>query len=90
MLIQKIMDSDIESCYAALEKDLQLKKLEDSFYDLLSKFPGDVHFDMERRVSAYKERVIRIAYLQGIIDFSNLFIDLKEDVQDILKKYADG
>lgn len=34
-------------------------------------------------------RVTRIAYLQGIIDFTNLFIDLKEDAHNILKKYED-
>ena len=87
MLITQIMDADVDNCYEAIHNDEQLKVIDEQFYSLLSQCPEEIHFDMEQNVSRQMERVTRIAYLQGIIDFAKLFIDLKEDAQNILKKY---
>jgi hypothetical protein len=89
MLITKIIDEDIDSCYKVFECDMQLKTIENEFYSLLSKCSADLEFDMERNVNEYMARVARLAYLQGIIDFSKLFVVLKEDAHDILAKYVD-
>ena len=90
MLIEQIMDSDVDNCYEALHSDEQLKEIDDKFYSLLSECPEHIHFDMEQNVSRYMERVTRIAYLQGIIDFTRLFIVLKKDAHEILRKYEDN
>ena len=87
MLIEQIMDRDVDNCYEALHSDEQLKEIDDMFYSLLSECPEHIHFDMERNVSKYMARVTRIAYLQGIIDFTKLFVVLKEDAHEILQKY---
>lgn len=89
MLITQIMDKDIQNCYKAFESDIELKEAEDVFYSLLSKCSEDIGFDMERSVNEYMARVARLAYLQGIIDFTKLFVVLKEDAHDILEKYVD-
>ena len=89
MLITQIMEKDVDNCYETLRKDDQLKEIDDKFYSLLSKCPEHIHFDMERNVSKYIARVTRLAYLQGIMDFTKLFAVLKEDVHDILEKYVD-
>ena len=78
MLITKIIDEDIDSCYKVFECDMQLKTIENEFYSLLSKCSEDIGFDMERSVSEYMARVTRLAYLQGIIDFAKLFVVLKD------------
>jgi len=90
MLIEQIMNSDVDNCYEALHSDEQLKEIDDKFYSLLSECPEHIHFAMERNVSKYMARVTRIAYLQGIIDFTKLFIDLKENAHNILRKYEDN
>ena len=89
MLIKQILDADTEKCYEALERDAQLKETEDRLYSLLSGLPDDIRFDMERTISEYMARVTRIAYLQGIVDFTKLYVVLQEDPNVILQKYVD-
>lgn len=89
MLIKQIMDADIANCYEVMENDEQLKIIDDKLYSLLSELPKDVNFEMEATVSEYMARVIRIAYLQGILDFTRLFVVLRENPQHILQKYVD-
>lgn len=83
------MDADIANCYEVMENDEQLKIIDDKLYSLLSELPKDVNFEMEATVSEYMARVIRIAYLQGILDFTRLFVVLRENPQHILQKYVD-
>ena len=59
------------------------------FYSLLSNVSDDFKFEIERSVSECMARVKRIAYLQGIVDFTRLFIILKENSADIMRKYVD-
>ena len=89
MLIEQIMDEDIDNCYEAFECDAELQRIENEFYSLLSDCPEDISFEMEQNVSEYMARASRIAYLQGIIDFTKLFVVLKEDAHAILAKYVD-
>ena len=89
MLINQIMDEDTSNCYKTMSEDEQLSGLEDQFYLMLEDCTEDFKFEMERVVSSYMTRVLRIAYLQGIKDFLELFIVLKEDTRNILQKYVD-
>ena len=89
MLINQIIDEDTSNCYKTMSEDEQLSGLEDQFYLMLEDFSEDFKFEMERVVSSYMTRVLRIAYLQGIKDFLELFIVLKEDTRNILQKYVD-
>lgn len=89
MLINQIVDEDTSNCYKAMAEDEQLVEMENKFYEMLNELPEDINFEMERVFSSYMTRVLRIAYVQGIRDFSELFIVLKEDVQSILQKYVD-
>lgn len=89
MLINQIIDEDTSNCYKTMSEDEQLSGLEDQFYLMLEDCSEDFKFEMERVVSSYMTRVLRIAYLQGIKDFLELFIVLKEDTRNILQKYVD-
>lgn len=89
MLIKKIIDTDTLSCYEALENDTKMKETEGNIYSLLSTLPDDIRFDIERTISEYMARVTRIAYLQGIVDFTKLYVVLQEDPNAILQKYVD-
>lgn len=89
MLINQIVDEDTSNCYKAMSEDEQLVEMENTYYAMLEELPEDFRFEMERVFSSYMIRVLRIAYVQGIKDFSELFIILKEDVQNILQKYVD-
>lgn len=89
MLIKQLLDVDTVKCHKALERDAQLKKIDDRLYSQLSGLPDDIRFDMERTISEYMARVTRIAYLQGIVDFTKLYVVLQEDPNAILQKYVD-
>ena len=86
MLIQKIMENDIISCRHAFEKDEQLKDLDENLYEIMDKCPNEIFHDLELAVNKYVSRVIQISYLQGLKDFAELFVILKEDVHEILQK----
>ena len=89
MLIKKILDTDTLNCYETFENDANLKAVEGKVYSLLSTLPDGIKFDMERTISEYMARVTRIAYLQGIVDFTRLYVVLQEDPNAILQKYVD-
>ena len=85
-IIQQIMNSDIPSCRHAFEKDEQLKNLDDTLYTMMDKCSAEIYHELEMAVNNYVSRVIMIAYLQGLKDFAELHITLKEDVYEILQK----
>lgn len=87
MLIKQIMDDDTSNCQQALEEDAKLKNLEEKLYTILSNCPEDTFLDLEKTVTEYMARVVRIAYLQGIKDFAELFITLKKDIHEILQNH---
>ena len=89
MLIKQILDGDIAKCYDALQNDVKLKATDDRFYSFLEEFPEDIKFEMEQTVSEYMARVTRIAYLQGIVDFTRLYVVLKDNPETILQKCVD-
>ena len=80
MLIQQIMEKDTDNCYKAFAEDEQLNEAENIF---------DVRFDMEQIVNRYMARVTRIAFLQGIKNYAEFFIVLKNDANEILQEYVD-
>ena len=89
MLIKKILEDDTRNCYAAIKADTQLAELDKGFYGIADTMPDKDKLEMESIFSEYMARVIRIAYLQGIKDFAELHVILKEDTTDILKNYID-
>ena len=48
------------------------------------------NLELENIFTSYMARVTRIAYLQGMKDFTELCGMLREDTQEILKKYIDA
>lgn len=85
MLINKIIEEDTKNCHEAMQRDMELLELEKQFYELMQ---GNL--ELENIFTSYMARVTRIAYLQGIKDFAELCGILREDTQEILKKYIDA
>lgn len=83
MLINTILKEDIIHCKEALNNDFELRELEIRFYELLEGV-NENKFKLEDVFSAFIAKCIRIAYLQGMKDFAELYVVLKLDVQDIL------
>lgn len=88
MLIKEILQEDVANCREALQKDLELQELEEKFYQLLEN-AGEVKLELEDVFSAYTAKCIRIAYLQGIKEFAELFVVLKMSAHEILTKFID-
>ena len=90
MLLDKILENDTRSCYAAIKGDLELAQLNKDFYAFMDKMPDADGLKLESIFSCYMARVTRIAYLQGMKDFLELHVMLKEDTVEILNNYIDG
>lgn len=88
-MIKKILENDTKNCYEAISADTKLTQLDADFYETIGKLPGADKFKLEDIFSTYMARITRIAYLQGMKDFSELHTCLKEDTSEILKKYVD-
>lgn len=84
MLINRIIEEDTKNCHEAMQSDTELLELEKQFYELMQ---GNL--ELENIFTSYMARVTRIAYLQGMKDFTELCGILREDTQEILKKYID-
>ncbi len=89
MLITKILENDTCNCFEAMKTDSLLVELENKFYKVAEKLPDKDELSMESIFNEYMARVIRIAYLQGMKDFVELHIVLRDNITDILDKYVD-
>lgn len=87
MLIRRIMENDTRNCYEAMTTDTQLAELDKAFYRLADTMPNKDKLELESVFSGYMARVIRIAYLQGMKDFQEMHVILKDDVAEILDKH---
>lgn len=85
MLINKIIEEDTKNCHEAIQRDVELLDYEKQFYELMQ---GNL--ELENIFTSYMARVTRIAYLQGMKDFAELCVILRDDTQEILKKYIDA
>lgn len=85
MLIYQLLEEDVLNCHHAFKEDEQLNELEEKLYNLLATCPEELFPDLEQAVNEYKASVIRIAYLQGLKDFAELYITLKKDIHEILQ-----
>lgn len=89
MLIAQILENDTRNCYEAIKSDSQLVELDERFYKLAGTMPNADELAMESIFSEYMARVTRIAYLQGMKDFIELHVVLRDSITDILDKYVD-
>lgn len=86
MLLDRILENDTRSCYAAIKEDAELASLDTEFYALMNKLSKAEEFKLESIFSQYMARVTRISYLQGMKDFAELHIVLNGDMADILNR----
>lgn len=87
MLIKQILEKDMSNCYEALSADAELAERDKDFCQLADAMSDKDRLEMEDVFSAYMARVTRIAYLQGMKDFAELHVVLKDDVSEILNKH---
>ena len=88
MLLEQILQEDVANCRQALQKDSELQALEEMFYELLEG-AKEVKFELEDVFSGFTAKCIRIAYLQGMKDFAELYSVLKDSVNEILTMLED-
>lgn len=87
MLINKVLEDDTQNCYPAMAQDKELQEMEKEFYNIIDNLPKQERLEMEEIFSRYTARITRIAYLKGMKDFAELHITLKDDIDNILKKW---
>lgn len=89
-LLNNILEKDLHNCYESIKTDEMLKATEKQFYELLKDMDKDYQLAMEGIFNAFTAQAMRIAYLQGLKDFNELFIDLKADAADILTEHINS
>lgn len=90
MLLKQMIANDLKNCYEAASNDALLQSLESDFYACRDGMDRNDFARLEEIFSEYMARVSRLAYLQGMKDFHELCLELKENTNDIMKKYIDA
>ena len=90
MLLKQMIANDLKNCYEAASNDELLQSLESDFYSYRDGMDRNDFTRLEEIFSEYMARVSRLAYLQGMKDFHELCLELKENTNDIMKKYIDS
>ena len=86
MIINEIINKDLDQCSEAFKADNSLKELETEIYKVIAEVDDEQGNKIEEIFSAYTSRAIRIAYMQGIKDFRELFVTIKEDTNMVIEK----
>lgn len=89
MILKQMIEGDLRNCYEAMQSDQELQELEKNFYTLGKEVVGRDFSRMEEIFSHFMARSARLAYLQGMKDFNELCLVLREDTADIMKNYID-
>ena len=90
MLLKQMIANDLRNCYEAASNDELLQRLESDFYAYREGMDVKGFTKLEEIFSEYMARVTRIAYLQGMKDFNELCLQLRENTNDIMEKYIDA
>ena len=75
-LLNNILEKDLHNCYESIKTDEMLKATEKQFYELLKDRDKNYQLAMEGIFNAFTAQALRIAYLQGLLVFYELFIEL--------------
>ena len=86
MIVNEIINKDLDQCSEAFKADNSLKELEKEIYKVIAEVDDEQGTKIEEIFSAYTSRAIRIASMQGIKDFNEMFIDLKADTNEIIEE----
>ena len=86
MILSGIMENDLDSCSIAINSDKRLNELDKEFNRLLDQVDTFLKMELEEVYSSCNSRVMRIGYLQGVKDFYELCIVLKEDTDKLIKR----
>ena len=87
MLIRYLVDNDLEHCNKVFRQDKELKDIEREVDSIIDSLTDNVVAEkLEELFNAYGARTARLAYLQGIKDFRELFVELKGETNDIIEK----
>lgn len=90
MLLKQMIANDLKNCYEVASNDELLQRLESDFYAYREGMDVKGFTKLEEIFSEYMARVTRIAYLQGMKDFNELCLQLRENTNDIMEKYIDA
>lgn len=90
MLLKQMIANDLRNCYEVASNDELLQRLERDFYDYREGMDRKEFAKLEEIFSEYMARVTRIAYLQGMKDFNELCLQLRENTNVIMEKYIDA
>ena len=88
MILDNILENDLDNCREVINNDRKLTDIDAEFYTLLDGVDDELKLQLERIYDEYTTRAIRLAYLQGMKDFNELFVVLREDTKKIIEELS--
>lgn len=83
-MLTSILTASLEKCREPIHKDSMIQELDAKLLELIEQLPQDSRNTMETVITKYKDRITRIAYLQGMKDIFDLFFTLSDEANDII------
>ena len=83
-MLTSILAASLEQCREPIHKDSIIQELDTQLIELIKQLPQDSHDNLESVIDKYKNRITKIAYLQGMKDIFDLFFTLSDEANEIL------
>ena len=83
-MLTSILAASLEQCREPIHKDSIIQELDTQLIELIKQLPQDSHDKLESVIGKYKNRITKIAYLQGMKDIFDLFFTLSDEANEIL------
>jgi len=83
-MLTSILAASLEQCREPIRKDSIIQELDTQLIELIKQLPQDSHDNLESVIGKYKNRITKIAYLQGMKDIFDLFFTLSDEANEIL------
>ena len=83
-MLTSILAASLEKCKEPLRNDPVLQELDTKIHEFAKQLPQDPYDNMAAILNKYKDRITKIAYLQGMRDIFDLFFTLSDEANEIL------
>jgi len=86
-MLTSILAASLEKCKEPLRNDPVLQELDAKIHEFAKQLPQDSYDNMAAILNKYKDRITKIAYLQGMRDIFDLFFTLSDEANEIISAH---
>ena len=86
MILKDIVNNDMEHCDKVFRENKELRYIEEEAGRIIKTLDKEVGKEIQNLFIAHGARIASLAYMQGIKDFRDMFVDLQEDTNVVIDK----